>query len=418
MQELKKASTSDQSELKEIKHKLRLLELERDKHSSKQPEILELKKSLATLEAKRKDELKERDRRIAELERQVQAEQKKRESSESKVKDSRRALEEETQALKAANKEIEARMQEAQNESRAAKDKLSQVEDTVGHREADLLQQLEQHRSLLASVAQQYGALATQSMQATVHRRLKLDYAALKIRQLRLERKLASSEGQVVELTNLFRQVREDNALLSRSLHDALEEISFYANLDASPSPEAEIDHDSQKVLEEISRNIKEEHAAITTLEANANAYVSEFYRLKSRELCLAASVFAKEEENTRALAEQRASDLSSALASHEVIASRLEFLQKEKIASEEKLALAIAEGDNLRTSTAILEAQLMEAQQELRDSVAQHANTVKKDKDTMQRLSSTVQKSRIAEEALREEINQYSLSFLNLFID
>ncbi|KAF8197930.1 hypothetical protein BJ912DRAFT_874859 [Pholiota molesta] len=407
LQELKKASTSEQSELKEIKHKLRLLELERDKHSSKQPEILELKKSLATLEAKRKDELKERDRRIAELERLVQAEQKKRESSESKVKDSRRALEEEIQALKAANKELEARMQDAQNESREAKDKLSQVEDTVGHREADLLQQLEQHRSLLASVAQQYGSLATQSVQATVHRRLKLDYAALRIRQLRLERKLASSEGQVVELTSLFRQVREDNALLSRSLHDALEEISFYANLDASPSPEVDNDYEIQKVLGEISGNIEEENAAINTLEANANACVSEFYRLKSRELCLAASVFAKEEEDTRALAEQRSSDLSSALASHEAIASRLEFLQKEKIASEEKLALAIAEADNLRTSTAILEARLTEAQQELHDSVAQHANDVKKDKDTIQRLSSTVQKSRIAEEALREEIDQ-----------
>ncbi|KAF9484441.1 hypothetical protein BDN70DRAFT_872455 [Pholiota conissans] len=407
LQELKKASAAEQSELKEVKHKLRLLELERDKNSSKQPEILELKKTLTMIEAKRKEELKERDRRIAELERQVQAEQKKKETSEIKVKDSRRALEEEARSLKSTNKDIESRLQEAQNEARAAKEKLSRVQDIAGHREAELLHQLEQHRCLLATVAQQYGALATQSVQATVHRQLELDYAALKIRQLRLERKLANSEGQVIELTHLFRQVREDNAHLNFLLRDAWEENEFKSTVENSSPPSETSDHASIVLLKEIGRHITEDREVMATLRNDTNTRLADLYRLKSQELCLAASVLAKEEENTRVLAEQRASDLSSALASHEAIAGRLEFLQKEKTSFDEKLALAMAEANEVRTSATILEARLTEAQQELKDSAAQHVNAAKNDKDTIQRLSSTVQKSRVAEVALREEIDQ-----------
>lgn len=179
-----------------------------------------MKKSLSTLEAKRKDELRDRDRRIAELERQVQLEQKRRESSENKVKDSKRTLEEEAQALKTTQKEMEIRLHEAQSESQTAKARIAELEFNVGHREAELLQQLEQHRHLLASVARQYGALANRSVLTTQPRQLKLEYAALRIRQLRLERKLANSEGQVVELTHLVRQVKEDNNQLKHSLRE------------------------------------------------------------------------------------------------------------------------------------------------------------------------------------------------------
>ncbi|KAF8972978.1 hypothetical protein BDZ97DRAFT_1912579 [Flammula alnicola] len=414
-QELKKVNTSDQSEIKDLRHKLRLLELERDKMSSKQPEIVELKKSLSTLEAKRKDEIKERDRRIAELEKQLQTEQKKRESFEGKVKDSKRALEEEVQTLQTTTKEMAARVQKAQAESQAAKEKLRQIEYDVEHREDELVEQLEQHRCLLTSVVQQYGALASQSVLSTVHRRLQLDNAALQLRQLRLERKLANSEGQVVELTHLFRQVKEDNKHLNLMLQGALEEISFFANLEPSSSLETYPHADgSQMILQDISDGLRNQHMELAKVDANTNELISTFYHLKSHELCLASSVFAKECADAQTLAEHRASDLSSALASHEAIATRLESIQKERAASEEKLASATTEADNLRASTAILEAQLADMQQELDDSVGRHANAVKKDKETIQRLTSTVQKTRVAEDALRAEIEQLTTELAN----
>lgn len=366
-----------------------------------------MKKSLSTLEAKRKDELRDRDRRIAELERQVQLEQKRRESSENKVKDSKRTLEEEAQALKTTQKEMEIRLHEAQSESQTAKARIAELEFNVGHREAELLQQLEQHRHLLASVARQYGALANRSVLTTQPRQLKLEYAALRIRQLRLDRKLANSEGQVVELTHLVRQVKEDNNQLKHSLRDAHEEISFHANSNALslPQPERDLDNGMRETLEEICRNMDQERTELLQVERDTNALTAEFYRLKSSQLCFAASVFAKEQAISQNLADQGASDLASTLASHEAIAARLESVQKEKIDFDEKLALAASEANDLRASMTILEVRLVEAQQELHDSVAKHTNAVKKDKDAIQRLSSTIQKSRVAEEALRGEI-------------
>jgi chromosome segregation ATPase len=106
-------------------------------------------------------------------------------------------------------------------------------------------------------------------------------------------------------------------------------------------------------------------------------------------------------------LADQRAADLSSALASHEATVSRLESLQREKNTCENNLKIATTTANDLKMSTTILQGQLSEAQKELGTCAANHATALKKERDTIQRLTSTIQKNRVAEDALRVEINE-----------
>ena len=62
---------------------------------------------------------------------------------------------------------------------------------------------------------------------------------------------------------------------------------------------------------------------------------------------------------------------------------------------------------NDLNTTTASLEAQVAEMQRKLDDSGSSHANDLKKEKDTIHRLNTTIQKSRMAEEAFRDEIDE-----------
>jgi chromosome segregation ATPase len=236
IEELRKITTSDQSELKDLRHKLRVLELEREKALSKQPEINELKKSLATIEAKQKEELKDRDRRIAELDKHLQTEKKKHESFEIRAQDAKRGLVEEAQSNRVAIQQLEALVQEAQEECRVAKDRSHQIEQNACSREEALVERLEQHRTLLSTVAEQYGALASQSVSLATHDRLKQDHVLLQFRQLRLERKLANAEGQVVELAHLIRHLNEKNTYLQQELSSTLEGFYPLAHFD-KPAP-------------------------------------------------------------------------------------------------------------------------------------------------------------------------------------
>ena len=407
IQELKKASLSDQSEIKDLRHKLRLLELERDKSSSKQPEINELKKSLQALEAKRKDDIRDRDRKIVELEKNLQAEKRKRELLECKNQDTRRLLEEQTHNVRLELQENETMLQKAKEDSQLANKKLRQVAATSACQEAELLQQLEHHRLLLGTVAQQYGALASQSASLVQHSRLEQDYRVLQCRQYHLERKLANSEEQVVELAHLIRQVKDENVELDQQLQDALEAVYLLLKMDISlvghqPKPD-----DLSRTLMDIDKNIREERAQLANIIRDTDALLSAYYHLKADQIQLASTVLVREHTEALALAEQHEADLFSALASHEAIAARLESSQRERIADHEALQQATTEVALLRSSAAVLEVQLAEYRQRLEEIDSLHVAALKKEKDAIQRLTTTLQKNHMAEEGLRGEVDQ-----------
>lgn len=407
IQELKKASLSDQGEIKDLRHKLRLLEMEREKTLSKQPEITALKSSLQALEIKRKDDVRERDRKVADLEKNLQGEKKKRELLENRNLDTCRLLQEEIEKFRTALQEKDNLLQITTEEFRITKEKFQQVVSSTAGEEEQLLQRLQQHRSLLETVAQQYGALASQSISLTQFNHLKQDYAALQCRQYRLERKLANSEGQVTELTHLVRQTMEQNVELDQQLRDTLNHISLLSHPSLSYPINLSETVDCSRILADIDKHLREEQLQLSDITRDTVALSSTYYRLKSDQLYLASSVLAKEHGETVVLLEQRQVDLSSALASHEAIASRLESMQKDRMADQEALQKAIDEKKKTQSSNAVLEVQLADANQKLGELDSVHAAALKKEKDVVQRLTKTIQKSRMAEEALRADIDR-----------
>jgi len=87
LQEIRKSASADQAEVKDLRVKLRMAEHERTQLSSKQGEVGETKKALQAVESKRRDEMRERDRKIAELEKALAGEKKKREGADAKLKE-------------------------------------------------------------------------------------------------------------------------------------------------------------------------------------------------------------------------------------------------------------------------------------------------------------------------------------------
>ena len=380
--------------------------MERDKSSSKQREITMLKNSLQALEIKRKDDILERDQKVVELEKNLQAEIKKRELLEN---DTCQHLQEEIENFRTALQEKDNLLQATTEKFRIAKEKFQQVVSSDAQEEEQLLQRLQQHRSLLETVAKQYGTLASQSVSLAQFSNLKQDYAALQCRQYRLERKLANSEEQVVELTHLIRQTMEQNIELDQQLRDALEHVSLLSHPSSSSYliDLSETD-DCSCVLADIDKHLREEQSQLSDVMRDTDALLSTYYRLKLDQLYSASSVLAKEHSETVVRLEQREGDLSSALASHEVLASRLESMQKDRVVDQEVLQRAIDEKEQLRLSNAVLGVQLADANHKLSELDSVHAAVLKKEKDAVQRLTTTIQKSRMAEEALRADIDRW----------
>ncbi|KAF8813604.1 hypothetical protein BYT27DRAFT_7180355 [Phlegmacium glaucopus] len=409
--DLKKNSASDQADLKDSRHKLRLLEAERDRFLSKQPELVEIKKSLSTLESKRKDELKERDRRIADLEKQLLSTTKAKDLLETRFLDLKRISE---QQLSSTRTEMETLLEQARSESRLAKEETQNLKTTTTNREEHVVRQLEDHRRLLDRVVREYAYLASRSVSSTDYHLLKQTHFVLQLRQLRLERKLLNAEGQVVELTHLIRQAKEENLQLSRALSDALDEISILRTATSAHDNIPVVIDDTNAVLDSIHNNIVTELVTLAKTDASTHELLVNYYQSQCADLCLAFSVMDKELEEIQVTAGRHAIDLASALTCNESITSRLESLQKEYATQEEEAKLALATINGFKTSTVSLEAKVVEMQQKLDNGDSIHANNLKKEKDTIQRLNTTIQKSRMAEEALREEIDELTAALTN----
>lgn len=385
----------DQADLKDSRHKLRLLEAERDKFISKQLELVQLKRSHSSLESKRKDELKERDRRIADLEKQLLSATKAKDLFETKFIDSKRISD---QQLSSTRSEMETLLQQARSEARLAKEETQNLTAMTEDREQHVINQLEERHRLLGRVVKEYAYLASRSVSSTDYHHLKHNHSVLQLRQLRLERKLANTEGQVIELTHLIRQAKEENHQISQALSDALDEISILRTVASEDDDKPIIPLD--EILDSIHSNIITEHVELVKTDTFTNELLAGFYQSQYADLYLAFSVFDKELAENQLTAGQRAIDLENALTFNESITSRLESLQKEQAMQEVEAKLALATIDDLKTAKVSLEAKVAEM-------LVNSDSNQKKEKDIMQRLNTTIQKSRMAEEALREEIDE-----------
>ncbi|THH00772.1 hypothetical protein EW026_g1833 [Hermanssonia centrifuga] len=411
VQELKRINLSDQSEIKDLRAKLRVSEHERTQLASKQGETGEAKKALQSLDAKRRDEVRERDKKISELEKALALEKKRKDGLEVRLSEINGKVGAEVQEARAAALTLESELQETKLESEKAKSALANLKSQAKDAEEELLSQLEQHRLVLSRVAEEYGRLASSTVSTAEYERTKHESVSLKLRILRLERKLANAEDQVVEVANLVRATKEDNTILSKQLREVAEEAMFYSSALSDLLEERIPDPTSMRVVEEamtsLRRNIEDSRLAAQAFSSQDRASWAEFDHMRTEQLLLHSSFLVKHLDEAQALAEQQRARLADAenrqsqsAAELSTASSRHDTIQVQLVEATASLAMA-------KVAEEMLKKEAEETQKKSKAEVARLEGVVKQERETNQRLASAVQQGRAAEEALNAEIDQ-----------
>ncbi|KAG6830802.1 hypothetical protein H0H92_014651 [Tricholoma furcatifolium] len=406
IQDLKKTTASDQAELKDLRLKLRMSEHERTQLASKQGEAGEAKKSLQASEAK----LRDKDRRILDLEKTLANETKRKEAAEAKLQEATSHGHQELQAARTAAQTLQDAAATSEAQAKQAQTALALLRQATSDREQDLFIQLEQHKNLVAHIAEEYGRLARGTVSLASHTRLRHENAALNLQVSRLERRLANSVAQVDELAVLIRQTNEQKSFLSQRLKDMDHELAFYQGV-LSDSRLPPLFEGSDNAVHELLQTIQQEHAEYQqecrVLETTIVELLSQFNRTAIEQLLVEYALTNSQLKCEQRISEQYSASLASSQASHEAISAQLERFQGEKSVLEGELKAATDLIESFKSSSESLHRRTAEAEEKLAEAAFQHEAALKKDHETVLRLSDTVQKMRIAEDALRVEIKQ-----------
>lgn len=405
MQESRKTSHDDQSEIKELRVKLRMSEHERGQLVSKQGETGEMKKALSAAEAKRKEDLRERDKKIAELERSLAGEKKRREGVELRLQDIKGKATGEVEEVRGTVKGLQSQVDDAVKEAQTAKARTGQAEQ----REERLINELDQVRSVLQRVAGEYGRLATSTVSIQSNNHLKRECASLKLRSFRLERKLANSEAQVTELAHLIRGTKDQHALLSHMLSEARNDTEWYAEalrqtaLDSAIPLRSDSSLDARVTEIEVGFLLKQNQILETELETHR--LFSQWNAAYGREVL---RHFISVTNETNALADQDQVN-KAALAASDVLkqrlSSQLEATQKEHEATRLQAAEVSSHLEATKSREEALKRELDAREKQHRMKITNLEEKLKKEHETAAHLASTIQQKKIAEETLRAEV-------------
>ncbi|KAJ6593823.1 hypothetical protein B0H19DRAFT_1092162 [Mycena capillaripes] len=405
IQDLKKASSTEQAEAKDLRVKLRMSEHERTQLSAKQGEAGEFKKAMQSLESRRRDEVRERDRTIADLEKSVVTEKKRREAAETRLHDLQGRGDVELQAAHAKSHSFQVQLAQSQEETRQAVQLLAVTEADTGAKQGSLLNQLEQHRLVLLRAAEEYGRLAAETISATVHAKLKHEHAVLQMRTWRLERKLANSEGQITELVNLVRHSNDMNKLLLREIQDLHAECEFYRP--ALPDTHEDVPQ-LGPLYDALGTAMRDHHENQLSLCRSDNILatsLAELYHLTCEELSEAFSTIDTEFEQVQLSSRNLRVELSDVRGAGVKVEEELTKIQQERDNLSSQLGIAVRTVDELKISAAKSEQQSSELEQKMNVTIRQSEMAASNDKKAIQQLTETVKKSRMAEEGLRAEI-------------
>ncbi|KAJ7680245.1 hypothetical protein DFH06DRAFT_1076820 [Mycena polygramma] len=405
IQDLKKALSTEQGEIKDLRVKLRMSEHERSQLSAKQGEAGEFRKALQSLESKRRDEVRERDRIIADLERSVATEKKRREIVEARLQDLQGRSDTELQAARSKSQSLGMQLAQSQEETRQALQLLAVAEAENSAKQSSLLNQVEQHRIVLLRATEEYGRLAAETVSAAIHAELKQEHRVLQTRTWRLERKLANSDGQITELVNLIRHTTEMNTLLKVEIQDLHEEGDFRSRclLDRHEEmPRLEPLYDA---LGAGMRELHENRLSICVSDSLLATSLAEVSHLIYDEMIQAYLTINVEFDQEQLISRNLGVELSDARAGRKIVEEELTKLLQERDALCNQLATVVGTMDELKISMTKAEHQSSDSEHKLAVAIRQNETIASNDKKAIQQLTETVRKSRMAEEGLRAEI-------------
>lgn len=409
---MKKTTLSDQLEIKDLRAKLRLAENEKAQLSSKQENVAGAKKAMHAAEAKRKEELREKDRRIAELERALAAEKEKRESAETKAVRARGEISSELQEARAESRGLRGELREAQSEADKAKAALVVLRSEAEEMEEELLEQLDNHRAMLARVAQEYAQLASTAVSRETHEHVKHESLALQLRVNKLERKSANTESQVAELANFIRHTQEQNAFLVALLRDAEEQLAYYAEAlrNASSSEVVAPGEDAHlaRLVYDVGSQFKDMESDRRTLEEADNKLWAKVDELRLEQIEQHATLLQQQIDEVQHLADKRAREADAATKHSSKLSHELSAVREEHEATKKQLVDTTSSLAISRAKEESLKQQIEAVLEEKKTEVAKVQKLVKQEKEATQRLAGLVTQGKKVEEALSEDIDRY----------
>lgn len=375
----------------------------------KQGDVGETKKALQALESRRRDEVRDKDRKIVELEKALAGEKKKREGSDGKLKEVTEKSNEEAQKLRQASQELQLQLDEARKEAQKAQSSLAAMKGHSGDKEEQLVTQLEQCRSLMARVADEYGRLASVTVPVHVHSHLKQNHAALELRTLRLERKLTNSEAQVVELANLIRQTEERSEQLGAELRDAQVAVAFYSQVlsDGGVLHQPSLDRGLEDEILGITQVLHDSEIQVRDVNEAYHRLLHRWYQSECNQLLLSCSIADRAVLQEQQTVQRQTVELAGAVAARDSLMSQLDSLRGEMEATQQQYIAANSALADARLDNATLTQKVGELEENIRVKSAHHKEALRKEKETAQRLTATTQMTKMSEEGLRAEVEQ-----------
>ena len=415
VQDLRKGALTDQTEIKDLRAKLRVAEAERVGLQTKYNEAVRTKQTVDSTNAARRDELKERDKRILELERALGQEKQRRQDVESQLRDAVCTKTEEERRRSGESAKVRTQLEQAEAETaRIRAERDADRRHGEAQRE-ELVAQLEALRDTLLQAATHYGKLVSETVSKTAHDELRREHDALRFHTFRLERKLFNTEAQVAELASLIRQTQDANDLLADELRAAEEDKSWYkAALEDLWADHRNGRADSISIytlLVDTLATAQKEHL-FSMLETQHCLSSSErrsarFYAGLNAELVVSCATMRVDLDAELLVSQTQTVELQTTKAVLDATTTDLHATRTDLESTRKRLEETSSSLSAAKAKEVALGQELKEAKSQNKEQTAAHKQALKTEKETASKLAASLQQSKFAEDELRTEINQ-----------
>jgi chromosome segregation ATPase len=413
IQDLRRSALTDQTEIKDLRAKLRVAEAERAGFQTKYNEAARTRQTVDSTNAARRDELKERDRRISELERSLGLEKQRREDVETQLLEEVKAKAEEERKRSGESVKVRTHIEQAEAETAQVKAERDADRRRGEAQREELVTQLEALRDMLLQAAMHYGKLVSETVSKTVHDQLRQEHNSLQFHAFRLERKLANTEAQVAELAGLVRQTQDASGLLEDELHTAEEDKNWYRTTleDMRTDFRSGLAGSIHALLVDTLATAQKEHL-LSELEIQHTLSTGErrsarFYAGLYSQLVASCATTRADLDAELLVSQTQAVELQTAKAVQDATTADLNTTRTELESTRKQLEETLSSLSAVKVREAGLVQEVKEVKSQNKEHTTAHKQALQKEKETASRLVTSLQQSKVAEEELRAEISQ-----------